>query len=164
MAEINITPHLRKQGIADLIARQIHGLVMDHLDKVEEFASESDQTGDKPVKAAIAFKSTWDAGAQSAKINTKVSYTLAAKDETEDTYDSMQATMEFTSSDPDEERGFKNEPDPEILEGAIAIAKDASVISVTPSILQRKLRISYNRAANLIEELTSLGLLKTEEA
>jgi|TARA_B110001469_G_scaffold104738_1_gene103766 DNA segregation ATPase FtsK/SpoIIIE-like protein len=160
MSEVNITPHLRKAGIAELIAQQIRGLVMDHLDKVEEYAAESDPTGDKPVKAAIAFKSTWDAGAQSAKINTKVSYTLAAKDETEDTYDSMQATMEFSSSDRYD--GPTGEADP-LLPQAVEIAQDPAVLSVTTSTLQRKLRIGYNRAARIFSVLDERDLVNTAD-
>lgn len=85
----------RTAGLATLIAKQVYGLAIDHFDKAEEYAANSDLDGLKPVKASLTFKATWEAGSQEATINTGVRYTLTAKDETEDTFDPNQATMDF---------------------------------------------------------------------
>lgn len=88
---------IRIKGLADIIANQVQGLVIDHLEKVEAYAAESDLTGSSPVKAQLKFTTTWPAGAAEPLVNTRVSYTLAAKDETEDTYDPNQVKMDFAT-------------------------------------------------------------------
>lgn len=92
---IDITPHMRREAIAAHIANDVKGLLEDYLEKIEEFAAESDPDGEKPVKAKVRFSTEWEAGSKDPKINTKIAFILNAKDEVEGCCETMQATMSF---------------------------------------------------------------------
>ena len=86
-----------------MMANQVYGLALDYLDKAEEDSADGDVTGSTPVKASLAFKVTWPAGAEAPVVNTKVSYTRSVKDETEDTYDPNQVKMHFAETETTEQ-------------------------------------------------------------
>jgi hypothetical protein len=87
-----MTPETKAQ-FADFLCEEARHLLLDHLAKVEQAAAESDQDGDKPVKAKVGLTFTWEAGSISPKVFTKIGYTVSHKDEVENTFDPMQIKL-----------------------------------------------------------------------
>lgn len=85
----------QKKKFARFLSDDCENLLIENLESVEIASAEADRDGDKPVKAKVSVKFEWEAGNPSPSVKTVLSYTTSHKDETERTFNSEQAEIEF---------------------------------------------------------------------
>jgi len=88
--------HTKIAQFADFLSNEARSLLAEHLEAVEQAAADcGDPADDKPVKAKVSIAFQWEAGSASPKVVTKLSYTVAYKDETERTFEPSQIFMQM---------------------------------------------------------------------
>jgi hypothetical protein len=87
---------MKTPEFADFLSREARSLLVEHIDAIEQAAAEcTDPADDKPVKAKVSIAFQWEAGSATPKVVTRLSYSVAHKDETERTYDPDQIYMQM---------------------------------------------------------------------
>jgi len=151
---------MKKVQFAEFLAAEGEALLLEHLDKVEKAALEGiDENDDKPVKAKVTLAFTWEIGASAPSVDTKISYTTSHKDETSRKFDPDQMVLQKSSAASKDNSGDLLDEDT-VYELALSVIRETQRAST--SMLQRRLRIGYNRAARLMERLEKNGVVGPE--